>query len=304
MSAQEQKPATGGEDDVWGAITAFEQILEAMPNDTASLSVLAHAYAQIGDHARAVEYLLRLGQVFLDEQDGEAAQGMLDKLKPHESDSRVQHLIGRIESLASAAPPVPVSAELAAPEADPVAAPAGASDIEVKNLSQFKISEELSMAWNLMESGELTQDEYASVVQDLSDMSTAENDSATVSVLHVLESRGFKTLDRIVGTLARDCATPFVTLSAFEFRFEVMRLLPAEFCGRRGALVFEALGKDLLVAVLNPYDTQIRLDVEHLMRRRCHFFLALASDFDRVMSRYREAVQSAAVAEAAATASG
>ena len=57
------------EEEVWSAIGAFEQILEAMPEDRASLETLSHAYGQIGDHARAYEYVLRLGRVLLVEGD-------------------------------------------------------------------------------------------------------------------------------------------------------------------------------------------------------------------------------------------
>jgi hypothetical protein len=50
----------GDDHDVWAAITAFEQILETMPNDTASLSVLAQAYAQIGDNAQPGTVLVQI----------------------------------------------------------------------------------------------------------------------------------------------------------------------------------------------------------------------------------------------------
>ena len=38
------------EAEIWNAINAFEQMLEAMPNDRVSLEALSHAYEQIGDH--------------------------------------------------------------------------------------------------------------------------------------------------------------------------------------------------------------------------------------------------------------
>ena len=69
------------ESEVWAAIAAFEQILEAMPNDRASLDALADAYEQIGDLAKAKEYLVRLGNVLVDEGDVAAAQGILEKVR-------------------------------------------------------------------------------------------------------------------------------------------------------------------------------------------------------------------------------
>jgi hypothetical protein len=303
-----QNPA-GDDHDVWAAITAFEQILETIPSDTASLSVLAQAYAQIGDHARATEHLLRLGKVFLDEKQTDAAVAVIDRLAPYQADERVRELVDEIAAAVAAAggtpaaessPTASVSAPAAsAPTDDALRPTLTPSDSEMRSLSQFRISEELSLAWNLMESSELTQDEYTSVVQDLSEMSASDHSEATISVLHVLEARSFKSLDKIVGTLARDCGTPFVALACFEFQYQALSLLPVAFCTQRGAMAFETLGKDAMVAILNPYDTQLRLDVEYLSGRKCHFFVVLASDFDRLLARYRETAAHGGVPPAA-----
>ena len=68
------------EEEVWNAIAAFEQILEAMPNDRASLEALCHAYEQIGDHTRAKDYVIRLVDVLVEEGDGAAAKRLSDRL--------------------------------------------------------------------------------------------------------------------------------------------------------------------------------------------------------------------------------
>ena len=56
----EKKSKEELEAEVWSAISAFEQILEAIPNDRASLEALSNTYEQIGDHTKAKEYMLRL----------------------------------------------------------------------------------------------------------------------------------------------------------------------------------------------------------------------------------------------------
>ena len=63
------------------AVEAFEQILDAIPNDRVALETLFEAYEQIGQTARAVEYLVRLGQSVCEEQDTEAAPEILAKLR-------------------------------------------------------------------------------------------------------------------------------------------------------------------------------------------------------------------------------
>lgn len=272
------------ESEVWGAIAAFEQILEAMPTDMASLAALAHAYSQIGDHSRATEYFVRLGEVLISENDSDAAVQLLEKLEPYSDDERVRDLMARIATMGEATSPVEgLSPDPGVAESSPPPSP----HVDVAALSQFKVSEELSLAWSLMESGEMTQDEYASVVQDLTEMSAA-GDNATVSVLHVLEARNFKGFDRVLGFLARETSTPFISLGSYDFQFPVTSVLPAGFCMRRGAYAFEAVGKDLLVAILNPQDAQLRIDIELIAARPCHFYIALPSEFDQAITRYRE----------------
>lgn len=278
------------EDEVWGAIAAFEQILEAMPDDTASLAALSHAYAQVGDHAKAVDYLLRLGNSLLAQADHVSAGQIMDKLKPYDDDPNVQDLMKRI-SEASAAGSDEVNAPGITAAAVPSAAATTLSKQEVSALSVFNMADELSLAWSIMESGELTQDEYASVVQDLSEMSASDSGD-TISVMHVLEARGFKNLERIIGALSKDCGMPFVSITSYDFQWQALSLLPVEFCSRRGVLAFEVLGDDVLVVVMNPQDVQLRKDVEKVLGKKCHFYTTLSSDFDQVLRRYREALES------------
>jgi hypothetical protein len=260
------------EEEVWSAIGAFEQILEAMPDDRASLETLSHAYSQIGDHAKAYEYLLRLGRVLVAENDQSGALDLLDRLRELSGgDAAGAELIADIESMApEAVPPV-------APA--PVAEPAPA---EV-NLTP-SISEELAFTWNLLQAGEITQEEYASVVQDLTEMSGSDS-SVTVSVLHALEARGYKGLDRVVVHASQDCATPYISLDSIDISEEAGSLLPLEFVVRRGVLVFDFVGTHALVVVMNPYDSGLRKEVEKLAGRPCDFYISHAAEFDRAVER-------------------
>lgn len=261
------------EGEVWSAIAAFEQILEAMPEDRSSLDALSHAYSQIGDHARAKDYLVRLTRVVLKENDGPAAADLLEKLRPYVGDdAEVSELVDNIEKMSidnPAATPAPAPAAQAAP---------------VRMV--FRMADELAFAWNLHEAGKITQDEYAQVVQDLSEMSVGTNET-TVSLLHVLQGRAFKNLEQIIGYAAEQCGTPIISLTAFEVQYAATKLLPMEFIIARGALPFDMLGSHALVVILNPYDKQLREDVQILADRPCDFFVTLPSDFDLGVERAR-----------------
>jgi hypothetical protein len=269
------------DEEVWSAILALEQIVEAMPNDRSSLEALADAYQQIGDHIRAKDYLVRLGNVLVEEGDAGQARELLHKIRAYaEDDERVQELINSLESFVQEGG-----------EGDEGGA-AGKSPDRVTATTakavrmKFNMAEELSFAWSLMEAEQLTKEEYASIVKDLSEMSAVESD-ATVSVLHVLAARGGKNMERIIGHVAKTCDTPYVSLTNFALGEQPLSVLPLDFMVRRGALVFELLGNDALVVVMNPYDKELRGDVEALAERKCHFFVTLPSEFDMAVERKR-----------------
>jgi tetratricopeptide (TPR) repeat protein len=271
------------EAEVWTAIAAFEQILEAMPTDRASLDALSNAYEQIGDHTRAKDYLLRFASILLEEGDVRTASELVEKLSRYEDqDPRIKEIVSQIKGVQSA--------EATAKES-PAMDTSATRPTKIKTRgsvnSSFSMQEEMSFAWTLSEAQQITQEEYAGIVQDLTDLS-ANAANSTVSVLHVLENRAFKNLERIISFAARQCSAPIISVASFDIKPEPVAVLPLDFMLRRGALVFELLGKDALVVIMNPYDKQLRKDVEALACRRCHFFMTLASEFDRALGKARD----------------
>ena len=286
--APENVQNRGGEEEVWVAIEAFERILEAMPTDRASLEALAEAYAQIGDHTRAADYLLRLARVVVRDNDLSTAQSLIPQLEPHSgADPKVSDTLNELKGLVSTETSDDSSEDEEA-DASKSAPPIGDVD------AAFNLADELSFAWSLMESEQLTQDEYSSVVQDLTEMSSSDV-SATVSVLHALEFSNFKNLERIMLHVSQECGAPIVTLTSFNIAKTAREALPNDFMIRRGAMVFDMIGNSALVAVMNPHDKAIQRKIEEMLGKKCHFFMALPSDFDTVLNKMEEANDSEGV---------
>jgi len=214
--------------------------------------------------------------------DFQTARQLLEKLARYaQNDDRARELTARIEQQAGEIP-----------SADEPRAAGGATATVVRppERAAFSMADELSFAWNLMEAKELTQDEYAAVVHDLAEMSATDN-STTISVLHALEFRTSKNLERIMAFLAGRCGMPIVTLSSFGLSVEAMTALPMDFMVRRGALVFGFIGPEALVVVMNPYNETLRKDIGAALGRKCHFFLAVPSDFDQTVGRIKNQLQ-------------
>ena len=294
------KPAAsaGGADteaEILEAINAFESILDAMPNDRSSLETLAHAYAHIGDEVKSREYLLRLGHVIVEERDLPSAGNLLEQLQILTPDSDVTMLTGRLELLLSGEGPA-AGATDAAPGAAPeslsldrptVAPPAYKPKLE------FSISDELVVAWNLVEAELMTMDEYSSVAHDLAEMAS-ENALMTVSVFHALEARSSNQLERYLARVSTDSSAPLIALDCYDIPLEVGALLPEDFMVRHGVMVFSLMGKEALVVMMNPYNKECLSEVSKMIGRPCHPFMAIPASFDLILSQLRTMMAAAA----------
>ncbi len=268
------KKQSGEKGEIRAAIDAFEQILEAMPNDRGSLEALYHAYDRLGEKDKSLAYLLRLGEALVTEQDVESAAQLLEVLKEYEDRPEFLSLMTRIKEMKGEGAE---KEDLLKQESK---TSAGLEEVSYN----FNMAEELSFAWNLLEANELTQEEYSSLVQDLTEMFSGEAIS-TASVLHVLEHRNFKNLEKIIVKASQDTNTPIVSLSSFDIPDEAGSLLPMDFMLRRGALIFGFVGDHPMVAIMNPYSSPLREDLFKLTGKTCHFFMCMPGDFDRALDK-------------------
>lgn len=271
------------ESQVWSAISAFEQIVETIPNDRVSLEALSHAYEQVGDLSRARDYLARLAKVVIEENDRVTAEFLRERfLRLSATDPVARDAGARLESFLNAGEAEPRKFDLSSSPDEPEVKPE--DEAEARNAH---VASELSFAWTLFQAGELSQEDYALVAQDLSVIS-ANPAVVAVSVLHALHDRSSRGLDKIMAYAARDSGVPIVPLSLFEITEATMSFLPREFMIRYGVLPFELMGTDVLVVLLNPYNKQLRERVQSLIGRRCHFFMTPPSEFDTTMERFHK----------------
>ena len=295
-TADESRQREDLESQVWNAIAAFEQIVETIPTDRVSLEALSSAYEQVGDLTRAREYLVRLVNVVIAEKDREAGALLQERLTRFAAtDPMAKEAESRLDALLSAGRPAPREFDLTA-EAAAIDAP----KLDNAERRSGHIAAELSLAWHLFQSKELTQEEYASVAQDLSEVS-ASKATVTVSVLHVLHDRSNRNLDRVLAFIARDTRTPIVPLSLFEVPDAAFELLPTDFTVRYGAMVFDHLGNDALVVVLNPYNKQLKTLLVQTVKKPCHFYLTAPAEFDAVLERRKVSKAAQATPAAPAT---
>jgi tetratricopeptide (TPR) repeat protein len=255
------------------AIAGFERILEVMPSDTQAIEALADAYLQIGDEAKACDHFARLAELIVAQRDIRGAEAALKKIPEAGGTPELHAARRQLQQLVEGEKQSQVRTS------DPGHAPSAKRAID--------ITQEVALAWSLLQSKEIAQEDYSAIVHDLTENSMKMPD-VPVTVLHALHDRAFPGLDRITAHLSKTSGMPYLTLSGIDVLKDTFALLPFEFVIRRGAMIFELMGADALAAVLNPFDAGLQEDVARISGRRCHFYLVSATDYDLVLNNMRK----------------
>ncbi|MBN1671686.1 MAG: hypothetical protein JXR37_11660 [Kiritimatiellae bacterium] len=140
------------------------------------------------------------------------------------------------------------------------------------------------VAERLRQAGQLTDAQHALVLETL-EKGPARGRERPLSVLHVMEELRVGNTTASALYLARDSSLPLIPLRQFTPQKEAYSLLPMDIMKKRGALAFDTLAESVLVAVLNPYDTELQTEVERETGHICNFYLALPSDYDETLNR-------------------
>lgn len=258
------------------AITAFEQILEVMPNDLFALEALHDAYLANGDTESAFKHLRHIAELVKHERDKETLTRISDKLLFLGSE-------------------FPIATQLASELQERVSDLGDQSNAEqttaAEDQDEFEpgIGPEIALAWKLFEDNQISKDDYTNITNDLTEMSSKDVD-VPISVIHVLYDRGLNNTEKIISYISKKGKTPLISLNNFEIQMPAVKMLSLKFINKLGALPFDFIGEDLMVAVLNPFDKELQKKVSDHSRRDCHFYLVSAPEYDNALSAIRNAI--------------
>lgn len=267
------------------AIAFFDGILQSVPDDRVALEALSLACEQAGDMPRARATLIRLAQLVVRKGERERAVAVAKRLEPYVAeDFDALEALRSIETLL-AANPEETAATPAPPRSERDAGSAPLSDVA---LLRQVLSREMDLAWELLQAQQLTQEEYAALVEDLTRLS-ADGRHHTVSLLHALADRALPGFERVLLYLAKRSGRPVITLSAFEPEPQVCAALPLAYAMRQGVLPFATIGSESMVAVLNPLDKGLTTELERRLGCRCHCYLVTPADFDALCEKLQAA---------------
>lgn len=259
-------------------VETLEQILEVMPEDYSTLHTLYETFIKLQQPEKAFEYLDRLADFSTRTQNQEGVVFVLQQYDALEDPgSEVEGRKAQLRALLTVTPDGEPAAEESKVEGG-AEAPA-TPDIDA----------EMALAWDLYQDEQLTQEEYSNVLHDLTEMSSR-SVGVPLTVLHVLHDRQFSRFERLMTYLCEKTEIPIISLASYEENEDLNGVLPLKFLTQRGVLPFAAIGEDLLVAVLNPFDKARLGDAEKAAGRHCHPYLVPPNEYDERLALVKKAL--------------
>lgn len=256
-------------------VETLEQILEVMPEDYVTLHTLYETFVKLQQPEKAFEYLARLADFVTHSQSEEGVRFVLQQ---YEAIGDLGPEIGARKAQLRV-----LQAELAGETVDRI--PQDTAEIPAAQ----SMEAEMTLAWDLFQEEQLTQEEYSNVLHDLTEMSSR-SVALPITVLHVLHDRQFSRFARLMTYLCKKSGVPIILLSSYEENEELNDALPLDFLTQRGVLPFASIGDDLLVAVLNPCDKTLVREAEQAVKKRCHPYLVSPEEYDRRLASIKKAL--------------
>ena len=284
MAETPRKPSAIDDVSIHEAIQTFETILEVFPEDVNALESLIVSYEKLNDSTRMRQHAQTLIQLLMREEDWARVLDFANRLlktDPTDPDAQAYQEEAQKHLLTQAA----------AGEATSPLSPH--KTVTTKAPLTFDLRGELDLAWNLLQSNIITQEQYESVIERLTESSRNAQGDAPLSILQELREMERVDLDKIIAFLAADAGVPFIELSRIECPEETLALLPLAQAKRLGIMPFDQVENELLVAVLNPVDLELRKRVTKFFGTKVHFFFTSPDEFLQGIAKQEERLKKA-----------
>ena len=251
-------------------IAELEKFHQAMPEDRQTLEILAVAYGKVGDAAGQVRALGDLAGVLVRQKDWEHARIIAENLRSFKDDPSAQAAADEAEAALAA------SGHGSAPAAAGGALRPGTAGLEGQEAidvwSSTATAAEADIVWNWKDHKILPDEVCMELLQILMD-NPSHRGAWLVSALGVLEDRHAELSDIAFDAHRKRCKLTPVPVEIMDVQRAVIETLPENYIKIKGVIPFGKIAGELLVAIMNGVDKDLRKEIEALAGMPCHFYL-------------------------------
>jgi len=258
------------------AIGFFEDMLQTMPKDRTALEFLAVAYEQTKQDEKRRDILIRLVDVLLMESDFKNAKALAEHLKAFPDHMPAQLAIDRVAAMSELDVPNETEKNEGA-RSDTAEEPSVLIPIElptdVHSISHASASAEMDLVWYWHDHDFIPKELCMDVMNALTDRPVTET-PLLISALAILDEGHPEYTDKLLEMMYHASSVPFIPMEFFEPTAAAINALHPSFCHIRGVLPFALMGNELLVAILNPINKELKKETLDRSGKPCHFFMA------------------------------
>jgi hypothetical protein len=270
------------------AIAFFEDMLQTMPKDRTALEFLAVAYEQTKQHDKRRDVLVRLVDVLLMEHDYKNAKAIAERLKKFADHMPAMLAVERVAAMTE------VEDDTESPSQAGISSSQGSAfkpkkptkewSTDVHSISHTTASAEMDLVWHWHDHAFLPKELCMNIMNALTERPITDT-PLLLSALAILDEQYPEHTDPVMEKMQRASNMPAIPIEFFEPTPAARQTLPRVFCHIKGVFPFTLMGNELFVALLNPMNEELKLEIQDRSGRVCHFFLAHPKSWQLVFEK-------------------
>jgi hypothetical protein len=137
----------------------------------------------------------------------------------------------------------------------------------------LQLSAELELADFLKSHQVITDSQAEKAVSTLIENSSLERSSVPLTFLNELNLLEHINMDKVLGILSENCSIPFIKVKQFKISKELKEMIKPQTAKKLGIVIFSTFKEELLIAISNPLDYELRKGLEKILKKKIHFYL-------------------------------
>ncbi|MCK5835067.1 MAG: hypothetical protein KAG98_05000 [Lentisphaeria bacterium] len=144
--------------------------------------------------------------------------------------------------------------------------------VELDELT-LQLSAELELADFLKGKGAISDQQAEMAVSTLIENRSLEYTSVPLTFLNELSLIEHVNMEKVLSLLSRNECMPFIKVRQFKVSDEVKNIIPPLTAKKLGVVVFSTFKGELMMAISNPLDIELKQGLEDILNKKIHFYL-------------------------------
>jgi hypothetical protein len=266
-----KKRSTQEHEQLLQTVQMFEVIAETQPHDVQSLEILKEAYLNLERDADAVSVSKKIAQAYV--HSGHLSSAILEYegiLQKFPDDATSLAALGELEAKMSglAGRASSVEEKSAAANVAPALSPSASYEDGNEALARFFREHQL-----------LSEKDCGNILSGIAaQISQTPSGRPHPSLLALISERGIASTEKSLALIAEKTRIPYVPINCYDVDLNKTEIIDKDFCLKHLLLPFDKISQTLMVATVNPFDSEAKAHVEFEAKSRVQWYITQPID--------------------------